>query len=116
MAQPPKAAILKHFAELDDPRVERTRRHKLVGILATALMRTHCEERSDGAVSLPEEPPGLGRDCHAALAMTGRSRKVGTRELTPALEMRRHFLASFQQGGRVTRRTAGGSQAGGYPR
>ena len=29
MAQPPKTTILDHFADLDDPRVERTRRHKL---------------------------------------------------------------------------------------
>ena len=26
MAQPPKTTILDHFADLDDPRVERTRR------------------------------------------------------------------------------------------
>ena len=31
MAQAPKATILDHFAELDDPRVERTRHHKLPG-------------------------------------------------------------------------------------
>ncbi len=37
MAQRPKATILEHFAELDDPRVERTRRHKLVDILAIAI-------------------------------------------------------------------------------
>ena len=29
MAGRPKATILDHFADLDDPRVERTRRHKL---------------------------------------------------------------------------------------
>ena len=37
MAQPPKATILDHFAELDDPRVARTRHHKLVDILAIAI-------------------------------------------------------------------------------
>lgn len=37
MAQPPKATILDHFAELDDPWVERNRRHKLVDILAIAI-------------------------------------------------------------------------------
>ncbi len=42
MAQPPKATILDHFAELDDPRVERTRRHKLVDILAIAICATIC--------------------------------------------------------------------------
>lgn len=42
MAQAPKATILGHFAELDDPRVERTRRHKLVDILAIAISATIC--------------------------------------------------------------------------
>ena len=42
MAQPPKATVLDHFAELDDPRVERTRRHKLVDILAIAICATIC--------------------------------------------------------------------------
>ena len=37
MAQPPKATILDHFAELDDPRVECTRRRKLVDIPAVAI-------------------------------------------------------------------------------
>ena len=34
MAQRPNATILDHFAALDDPRVKRTRRHKLVDIIA----------------------------------------------------------------------------------
>ena len=42
MAQPPKATILDHFADLDDPRVERTRRHKLVDIIAIAICATIC--------------------------------------------------------------------------
>ena len=42
MAPPPKATILDHFAELDDPRVERTRRHKPVDILAIAICATIC--------------------------------------------------------------------------
>ena len=42
MAQPPKATILDHFADLDDPRVERTRHHKLVDILAIAICATIC--------------------------------------------------------------------------
>ncbi len=37
MAQRPNATILDHFTDLDDPRVERTRRHKLVDILAIAI-------------------------------------------------------------------------------
>ena len=42
MAQPPKATILDHFADLDDPRVERTRQHKLVDILSIAICATIC--------------------------------------------------------------------------
>ena len=42
MAQPPKTTILDHFADLDDPRVERTRRHKLVDIIAIAICATIC--------------------------------------------------------------------------
>ena len=42
MAHAPKATILDHFAELDDPRVERTRHHKLVDILAIAICATIC--------------------------------------------------------------------------
>ena len=42
MAQPPKATILDHFTDLDDPRVERTRRHKLVDIIAIAICATIC--------------------------------------------------------------------------
>ena len=42
MTQPPNATILDHFADLDDPRVERTRRHKLVDIIAIAICATIC--------------------------------------------------------------------------
>ncbi|MCY3691442.1 MAG: ISAs1 family transposase [Chloroflexota bacterium] len=42
MAQPPKATILDYFADLDDPRVERTRHHKMVDILAIAICATIC--------------------------------------------------------------------------
>ena len=42
MAEPPKTTILDHFADLDDPRVERTRRHKLVDIIAIAICATIC--------------------------------------------------------------------------
>ena len=42
MVQPPDATILEHFADLDDPRVERTRRHKLVDIIAIAICATVC--------------------------------------------------------------------------
>ena len=42
MAGRPKATILDHFADLDDPRVERTRRHQLVDIIAIAIGATIC--------------------------------------------------------------------------
>ena len=42
MAQPPKGTILDHFDDLDDPRVERTRRHNLVDIIAIAICATIC--------------------------------------------------------------------------
>ena len=42
MAQAPKATVLDHFAELDDPRVERARRHDLVDILTIAICATIC--------------------------------------------------------------------------
>ena len=42
MAGRPKATILDHFADLDDPRVERTRRHQLVDIIAIAICATIC--------------------------------------------------------------------------
>ena len=37
-----QATILDHFADLDDPRVERTRHHKLVDIIAIAICATIC--------------------------------------------------------------------------
>ena len=40
LVQPSDAIILEHFADLDDPRVERTRRHKLVDIIAIAICAT----------------------------------------------------------------------------
>ncbi len=42
MAQPPKGTILDHFDDLDDPGVERTRRHNLVDIIAIAICATIC--------------------------------------------------------------------------
>ena len=42
MAGRPKATIPDHFADLDDPRVERTRRHKLVDFIAIAICATIC--------------------------------------------------------------------------
>ena len=42
LAQAPKATIPDHCAELDDPRAERARHHKLVDILAIAICATIC--------------------------------------------------------------------------
>ena len=42
MTEPHHVSILDHFADLDDPRVERTRRHKLVDIIAIAICSTIC--------------------------------------------------------------------------
>ena len=42
MAQAPKATVLDHYAGLDDPLVECSRRHKLVHIIAIATCATIC--------------------------------------------------------------------------
>ena len=42
MAESHHVSILDHFANLDDPRVERTRRHQLVDIIAIASCATIC--------------------------------------------------------------------------
>ena len=42
LVQPSDATILEHFADSDDPRVERTRRHKLVDIIAIAICAAIC--------------------------------------------------------------------------
>ena len=42
MAESHHVSILDHFDDLDDPRVERTRRHKLVDIIAIAICATIC--------------------------------------------------------------------------
>ena len=54
MAQPPNASILDQFADLEDPRVERTRRHKLLDIIAIAICATICGPRR---FKLPEHMP-----------------------------------------------------------
>ena len=59
MAESHHVSILDHFADLDDPRVERTRRHKLVDIIAIA-MRHHLRGRFLGACgSLRQEQAGM---------------------------------------------------------
>ena len=56
MAQPTKATILDHFADLDDPRVERTR---LVDILAIAICATICGGFLGAYRTLRQEQAGL---------------------------------------------------------
>lgn len=52
MAQAPKATILDHFAELDDPRVERTRRHQLVAIDRKTARRSYDRAGKQGAIHM----------------------------------------------------------------
>ena len=42
MAESHHVSILDHSDDLDDPRVERTRRHQLVDIIAIAICATIC--------------------------------------------------------------------------
>ena len=42
MTIPPSARIKQHFAELTDPRVERTKRHLLLDILVIAICAVIC--------------------------------------------------------------------------
>ena len=58
MAESHHVSILDHFADLDDPRVERTRRHKLVDIIAIAICATICGADYDrGNGDLPSVGP-----------------------------------------------------------
>jgi len=38
----PKTTIAEHFGEIDDPRVERTKRHKLIDIITIAICAVIC--------------------------------------------------------------------------
>ena len=38
----PKYRLVEHFAEIDDPRIERTKRHKLIDILTIAILSVIC--------------------------------------------------------------------------
>jgi predicted transposase YbfD/YdcC len=46
MSSPPVGTIGEHFAALDDPRVERTRRHELLELLTVALCGVLCAAES----------------------------------------------------------------------
>ena len=38
----PKYRLVEHFSEIDDPRIERTKRHKLIDILTIAILAVIC--------------------------------------------------------------------------
>ncbi len=38
----PKLAIADHFAEVEDPRIERTKQHKLIDIITIAICAVIC--------------------------------------------------------------------------
>jgi predicted transposase YbfD/YdcC len=42
MKLPPKHKLVEHFSEIEDPRIERTKRHKLVDILTIAVLAVIC--------------------------------------------------------------------------
>lgn len=50
MKLPPKITIADHFSNLEDPRVERTKRHKLIDIITIAICAVICG--ADGWVSI----------------------------------------------------------------
>ena len=52
MAEQPGTSIEQHFADLQDPRVERTRRHKLLDIIVLAICGVICG--ADDWVSIQE--------------------------------------------------------------
>lgn len=45
----PKITLLDHFEKLTDPRVERTKAHKLIDILTIAICATICGAASLGS-------------------------------------------------------------------
>ena len=85
MAESHRVSILDHFADLDDPRVERTRRHQLVDIIAIAICAIICGADSWVHVELfgrsklewfqtfPELPGGMPSHDTPAFAGAGSS-------------------------------------------
>jgi hypothetical protein len=39
----PKNKLIEHFSQIEDPRMERTKRHKLIDILTIAILAVICE-------------------------------------------------------------------------
>jgi len=52
MQETSKASIGEHFATLDDPRIDRTKRHKLLDIVSIAICAVICG--ADGWVGVEE--------------------------------------------------------------
>ena len=52
MDNQPGASIERHFADLEDPRVERTKEHKLLDIVVVAICAVICG--ADGWVGIQE--------------------------------------------------------------
>ncbi len=50
MEQIPTPALIEHFAGLEDPRIERQKRHKLVDILVIAVCAVLCGAESFAAI------------------------------------------------------------------
>ena len=42
----PKTKLVEHFSELEDPRIERTKRHKLIDIVTITLLGVICGAES----------------------------------------------------------------------
>ena len=70
----PKYRLVEHFAEIDDPRIERTKRHKLIDILTIAILAVICGAdswvgmESFGAVGISNVPRfGMSALCHASV-------------------------------------------------
>lgn len=52
MTEHPEASITHHFSDLTDPRIDRTKRHKLLDIIVIAICGIICG--ADDWVSLPD--------------------------------------------------------------
>ena len=65
MAGRPKATILDHFADLDDPRVERIRRHKLMDIIAIAMSRASAKRTTVVSLFRTNVRLSVQRQCHS---------------------------------------------------
>lgn len=42
MTEPKRPSLIEHLEQISDPRIERTKRHKLIDILVIAVCATIC--------------------------------------------------------------------------